>query len=521
MRAIAKCCFLLMLSTALMAQSSPPSSSDDVKTIRQMLEQQQHQIQLLQNQLQQSHEANHQMQQRLERLEGIRTESKPSEPADLHDAVAKLQADVSDVKLNQTNAAASTQEDQKRVGAVEGLLNRFRLSGDVRVRGESFLQDYSGCTACVERHRARMRLRLGLDGKLNEDFIGGIYLASGSNFNGTAGFLDPISTNQTLTDMFERKTIGFDRGWITYNPQAHKWLSLTGGKFAYTWQHTVLTFDNDLNPEGFVQKVGWDFSNKFLKNLNAQAMQLMLNEVSSGPDSNAVGGQFSGKLQFGSRWSLTPSYTILNWNGADAIAQAAFPVTLPQPNTPLVGTPMPQPTPQPVRLINANAFTNASHIVGTGTSQRRAFNSGFMYSDLILDNTITTPFKRFPWRLILEYENNLRAANRQNHGYWAETSLGQQKDRGDWLFGYSFGRVEQDAVISQFNESDMRAATNVVQHRLWVNWMIQKNTTAAFTWWVGRTLNPGLQNAAKAPGLPAGMQDPYLNRLQLDVIYKF
>jgi hypothetical protein len=50
---------------------------------------------------------------------------------------------------------------------------------------------------------------------------------------------------------------------------------------------------------------------------------------------------------------------------------------------------------------------------------------------------------------------------------------------------------------------------------------MQKNTTAAFTWWVGRTLNPSLQNAAKAPGLPAGMQDPYLNRLQLDVIYKF
>jgi hypothetical protein len=65
------------------------------------------------------------------------------------------------------------------------------------------------------------------------------------------------------------------------------------------------------------------------------------------------------------------------------------------------------------------------------------------------------------------------------------------------------------------------AATNVVQHHLWANWMMQKNTTAAFTWWVGRTLNPSLQNAAKAPGLPAGMQDPYLNRLQLDVIYKF
>ena len=56
----------------------------------------------------------------------------------------------------------------------------------------------------------------------------GIFLASG-----TLG--DPTTTNETLTGFFDRKTIGLDRGYITYNPVAHKWLSLTGGKFAFPW----------------------------------------------------------------------------------------------------------------------------------------------------------------------------------------------------------------------------------------------------------------------------------------------
>jgi hypothetical protein len=49
----------------------------------------------------------------------------------------------------------------------------------------------------------------------------------------------------------------------------------------------------------------------------------------------------------------------------------------------------------------------------------------------------------------------------------------------------------------------------------------QKNVTLQVTDWIGRTLNSKLQNAQLAPGLKPGMQDPYVKRLQFDVIYKF
>jgi hypothetical protein len=178
-------------------------------------------------------------------------------------------------------------------------------------------------------------------------------------------------------------------------------------------------------------------------------------------------------------------------------------------------------------LINANNFTNASVIIGTGGSQRRGFLSDFLYSDFVNDFGILTPWKRYPLRVLVDYEKNLRAripapgAGKQDTAYWLEGSIGQQRNRNDIQVGYSFADVDQDALISQFNESDMRAPTNVKQHRIYANWLIANNTTFAFTLWRGHTKYSAFQNASRAPGLPAGAADPFLNRLQLDIIYKF
>src|SRR5919201_790579 len=244
------------LSVGLAAQTSPakprttarqtqaaPVTADDLRALRDALAEQQRQIQQLRDELQRRDQAMQQQEQQLNQLQTSAREAETKAGAaegktgESAASLAKIQSDVADVKLNQTNAAVSTQEDQKRMSALEGLVNRFRLNGYARVRYESFFQRYDGCTEvnCPQRHRARIRLRLGLEGKLNEDFLGALYLATGTNVNAAASFTDPVSTNQTLTDFFERKTIGLDRGYIIYQPQAHKWLQLTGGKFAYPW----------------------------------------------------------------------------------------------------------------------------------------------------------------------------------------------------------------------------------------------------------------------------------------------
>jgi len=200
----------------------------------------------------------------------------------------------------------------------------------------------------------------------------------------------------------------------------------------------------------------------------------------------------------------------------------------------------------------ANGMTNSTYINASGSAH---FLSRFLYADLILNNQFKTGKPRLPINLLLEYENNLNAADhpydytatgvgststpnaslgKQSHAYVADISVGQLKKKGDFQAGYAFEREEQDAAIASWGESDQRAPTNVLQHRFYALWRVAPNTTAAFTWWHGRTLDPYLENVVLAPGLSvsttpgtghlvpgSGAQEPWLNRLQFDLIYTF
>src|SRR5581483_789313 len=152
-------------------------------------------------------------------------------------------------------------------------------------------------------------------GRLNEDFSGSVAMATGS-------LGDPTTTNETFTNFFDRKSIGLDKAYITYNPVAHNWLSATGGKFPYLWQRTQMTGDPDLNPEGFDVKLSFNTQTPLVKNVTVQAFNTLFNEVTSGSDSYALGGQIAGKLEAGP-WTATASYMAEKWNGTSALLQAS------------------------------------------------------------------------------------------------------------------------------------------------------------------------------------------------------
>src|SRR6185295_7568821 len=259
--------------------------------------------------------------------------------------VAKLDKDVTDMKVDLAKAGTANKDGVKRIETAEGTLARFRFLGDVRMRYENFLQSYDGCTACDSRNRPRLRFRFGAESKLNDDFTSGFVLASGT-------FTDPISTNETLGSLFGRKTIGIDRAWITYQPKSNKWLQLTGGKFANTWARTPLTIDNDLNPEGFSEKLSFNLKNASVKNITFAATQFTFNEVASGKDSYAIGGQLSTRLQLGSGLTLAPSVSLLSWTRPDVIARSAA-----------------------AKTLTGNIYTNAT------TADGKGYQSGFMYAD--------------------------------------------------------------------------------------------------------------------------------------------
>jgi len=608
MKAVIKLSVVLLLASALLAQTATPKKkvskpkpvNADVQALKDAVAAQQEQIQALSQQLQQTNQqlqvTNQQFQQTQQQLQQAQqaaadAQQKANAVADSaapKDAVDRLNSEYADVRTTLTNNALTEQDQQKRFSGLEETLGRFRWTGDMRVRGESFFQKYSGCTLCNDRNRVRVRVRFGFEGKLNDDFNAGIGLATGP-------MGDPSTTNETLTTFFDRKTIGLDRGYITYNPVAAKWFSATAGKFAFTWARTSVTFDPDISPEGFVEKFSKDFESvPIVKNLNLQFMQLLFNETTgtsttslglfNGHDSFAVGGQIGGRLQPLSFWTLTPSLTILNLRSPDALLNASafavgatnaggfatVPGTSPPVTYPVVVTaPGEGPgcakiaggvtSPQPASglLVGGCAFapngmTNSTYVDANGNQR---FLSRFLYADLILNNQFKTGLARLPINLLLEYENNLNAAahpfdytvkgavadpvaaentslGKQSHAYMADISIGQQKKKNDLQIGYAWLREEQDAAIASWGESDQRAPTNILQHRIYGLWRVANNTTASFTWWHGRTLNPFLQNAALAPQLQLtdstkphflapGSEEPWLNRLQFDLIYTF
>jgi hypothetical protein len=529
------------------AVKQPAVTAADVQALKDAIAAQQQQIQQLTQQLQQNQQAWQQQQQQVQQ----QAQQAQAQAADAQQKAASIQAtadqeqttvtklstDVADVKTTVTNSVVASQDEQKRVSALETAFGRFRFSGDMRVRGEDYFQD-----GVADRNRGRIRARFGFDGELNDDFIAGLYIATG-----TLG--DPTTTNETLTGFFDRKTIGLDRGYITYNPVAHRWLSLTGGKFAFPWTRSSLTFDPDINPDGFDAKVSFDTHSGPLKNFTAQGMWLLLNEVTKGPDSFAAGGSVSGVVAVGP-WTLRPSYTILNWHLADALLSASAFNTqaTTSGNTTSGSIPISGEGPGCASVWNgtkysagfapcafaANGMTNSTFYDSKGVDH---FLSQFLYSDLILNNQIKTGIPKLPVNLMVEYEQNLNAhgnpfdaagnvtsLGKQDKGYGGDFSLGQALKKNDIQFGYSWWRIDQDAIIASFGESDQRAPTNIVQNRIYGLWRIQKNVLAQYTMWFGRTLNTNLENnAASVNGTikAAGDQEPTLKRQQFDLIYTF
>jgi TolA-binding protein len=576
LKSLASALVTLSLSAGLFAQSPAPSSPSKtakkkastavttqtqieqlkqlVQTQQQQISQQNQQVQQLQSQVQQlldsttqANTAAQKAQSSVDQAQAAATQAQQT-AADAQRTAQQATATSADVQTALTSVATKSQDQDRQLSALEALAGRFRFSGDVRIRGENFNQQDT-----QDRNRARIRVRFGVDGRLNEDFQAGFALATGS-------LGDPSSTNETLTNAFDRKTIALDRGFVTYNPVEHSWLSLTGGKFAYTWQRTSVTFDPDLNPEGFNEKASFNFNGP-LQNFTMQGIELLYNESAAGQDSYALGGQISGSMKFGP-WTTTPSFLTLKWNRPDALlsesafaTQTATTGSAATTTAPAVG-PFPTPGENPssggcAKGLNLpayapcafapNGMTNATYVDAKGVAH---FYSGYNYADFILNNQIQDGLARLPINLLLEFLDNLDAEahplsskgkilknlGSQNKEYGADFSLGQLKNKNDVQFGYAWYREEQDAAIASFVESDQRAPTNILQNRIYALWKLRANTVASFTWWRGRVLNTYLENnaalfntwgGASKTISAAGQQEGDLNRLQFDLIYSF
>ena len=450
--------------------------------------------------------------------------------------------------------AAGTDADATRPsnnGNLEGRFKKFgpfSFSGDFRLRDEP---SFGGpANQSLDRTGERFRLRFNVDAKLNDDFSGGFSLASGD-------VNDPTTTNQTVTDFYARKPIAIDKAFVEYTPHQFKALTLIGGKFGYPWYNTELTWDKDLNPEGLAQTLVFDLHTPVLKKIAFVGFELPFAEVAGVSLNNqsivqsvTYGGQIQTTWQL-ARWLKFGAFSgFYNFHNADPIALALAKADSKNPQTPFTGL-LPLGTGNTVQ--NSIYTTTATSFVTSGTTNvptgvttitNAQFASKFGLLDSLARFDITTPSAKWPIALIGDYVQNTEACanlpniapppantapsskgpgieysqsvnfacnSHQRRGYWAEAQVGRAQKRGDWQFDYARIFIEREAVLSNFDYSDIRQGSNVTQHRAMVIYQAHRNVQLSFTALIGRPLN---FDSTKPP-------EDWLKRLQFDAIYSF
>jgi len=125
---------------------------------------------------------------------------------------------------------------------------RIKVKGDVRFRTQVDWQDNHD-NSNGSRVRNRIRGRLGVEGKVNDQIAAGIRLVTGSD--------DARSTNQTLSDdgdgTFGHPEAHLDKYYIKWTPELPNNLgnaTFWGGKFSNPMQKTELLWDSDITLDG-------------------------------------------------------------------------------------------------------------------------------------------------------------------------------------------------------------------------------------------------------------------------------
>jgi hypothetical protein len=399
-----------------------------------------------------------------------------------------------------------------------------------------------------------------------KEFEWGLRLASGS-------FADNISTNQTLTDFFNRKPFALDQAYISWRPkQLGGHLQIQGGKFESPWSirfdqpwaNPEMMTDNDLTVDGFTESYTHTSKTSVLKELKFVAWQLPMLERNSafvrnangtinldqsrrdGRDLALYGGQVRTRFEPSPKVALHLSLADLYFSGTQFISPVqVFGSLL---TLPVVVT-IPASGGNPAQVITAQVAIPRDLLVagnanlGLTTASNNAINrdgrlsSGYNLVNLLARLDLKYS-ERWPVSLVFNFVTNTQAhgvvtagpggadlvlPNHENHGYWAEVQVGKAKQRGDLAFAYTFTQIEKDAVLTPFNFSDVTQQSDIRAHRFqfgYTAFAVEKDPRVVFavTAIITERLN-GLFGPFIAT--PPGSLNRATTRLQFDTILKF
>jgi hypothetical protein len=391
-------------------------------------------------------------------------------------------------EIKQEIVAEAKAERWGNPGALPEWMDRIAFEGDLRLRfqGDRFQkdnappfvfqaagQDISNTTE--DRDRFRLRARLGMRMKFSDVLTGGLRLTTGNTG-------DPVSTNQTLGNSFNKYTMVLDQGYLRADPT--EWLTIVGGRMPNPWFGTDLVWDEDLNFDG----VSATFKPRFNNSLSGffTVGVFPLQEVSDNPSTLAKDKWLTG-IQGGLAWSLPHNssfkfgvglYSYKNTEGIrnTAASPNAYDLTATQ-----------------FRQKGNSVFD----ITALGTSDLFGLTSGFKEINVTAAYDIA---RHDPYHVILTgdyvknigYDSNeirqrtgLNAPEPETKGYYARVLVGMPRlrGRGDWQTHIGYKYLERDAVVDAYTDSDFHlGGTNAKGFVLGGSYGVGNNSWMTMRW---------------------------------------
>jgi hypothetical protein len=205
--------------------------------------------------------------------------------------------------------------EQREASSLPGWLKEWTFGGDAGVRFDQINYggsihvdkplsstgnppaDFVNGTATAKNNRMRLRLRLGAERQIGEDFLVGfrIATASGSTFGGNSTVsgvnftrtfaTDPRSSWVTMGSDFAPAGIGVDRVYISWAPHLVEGFSITAGKMQNSFvspefSGDFLVWDNDISTEGLQTKYTYRLFDERAW-VTVRAAYLIVDQVSS------------------------------------------------------------------------------------------------------------------------------------------------------------------------------------------------------------------------------------------------
>ena len=345
-------------------------------------------------------------------------------------------------KIDEVAAQAEEAPAEPVIPDVLKWAAKMQWSGDFRYRYE-YIDDG---TKAKERHRNRIRARLGLKAEVNDEWDFSLRIASGT--------ADPVSTNQTLGEAFSRKPIWLDRAYVDYHPMWMEGLNGAAGKISnpfYTVGGNQLIWDSDLSPEGGALAYSWALNERTALHLSGGGFWVA--EESSSADASLWGLQAYIKHQIDE-----PSYVLAGvsyYDYGNIQGHESF----------------------------ASEWDDENDLFGNSAmaGDPNAFASDYDLLEVFVE--FGSEIHGMPVAVWGDWVQNTVAVSDEDTGWLIGGKINKAKAPGTWEFSYDYRDIELDAVVGQFNDSDfIGGGTGGKGHRFGFAYALAKNTQAALTY---------------------------------------